>query len=393
MQLSSYFHKSYIIVLLPIILFACQSTQVQVIPTESLYYDQGFSGFTDLDIETQEQVFYLDETAINFVLDIMEPSDNQVDQIEALIHAIFNRSELNLLYQAEANTVASDTFHSRAANCLSMSIMTYALAEIAGFDVRFQEIIIPEYWTRRAGFSLINGHINLKVSAQSDPNVYVFSPRSFQVDFDPQASRRSLPKKVVSKQAVLAMYYNNKSVDALLKKQYVLAYAYLRHALKTNPNFHSGWVNLGILYRLNGYLPQAEKAYQQALAIDSDSLTTWENLAYLYNLTDKETEAKIILSRVKQKRNDNPYYHVNLGEEFMEQHNWDEALAHFRKALTLDRSKHEVYFGLARAYYQIGNVGQSKHFLRLAKRKARNNQDEQRYQNKLDLLYDHDTSN
>jgi Flp pilus assembly protein TadD len=182
------------------------------------------------------------------------------------------------------------------------------------------------------------------------------------------------------------MFYNNKGADALLRKDYISAYAYFREALLFDPDFDSGWVNLGILYRLSGYFNQAEKTYQHALGLNSDSLTAWENLAYLYTFTGREEQAADILADVEYKRNSNPYYHVNLGEQEMEQEHWDQALAHFRRALALDKSKHEVYFGLARAYFEIGELQQSRRYLKQAKSKAHNRQDEDNYQKKIDFL-------
>lgn len=369
-----------------LLFLGCQSTVVQIPPSDNLLYDQGFSGFSQINIESEQQVFLLDETAKAFVASTIEPMNNKFDQMEALVKAIFGRSKLNLLYQGDANTVANDTFHSQAANCLSMSIMTYALAIEAGFDVDFQEIMIPEYWTRRAGFSLLNGHINLKMLAPHDPNVIIFNTRGYQVDFDPQSSRRGLPKKVVSKKAVLSMFYNNKGADAVLQKDYVTAYTYFREALVIKPNFHSAWINLGILYRLNHYYPQAESAYHHALALNPDSLTAMENLAYLYTVTGRNEDAGEILAKVENQRNNNPYYHVNLGEQEMEQKHWDQALAHFRRALALDRGKHEVYFGLARAYFEIGELQQSERYLKQARNTARNKRDEEKYQSKLEFL-------
>lgn len=388
MQLFSFIQNVLMSLIILLFFSACQSTAVQTLSFEPLLYDQGFSGFMEVSIESQQQVFYLDDTAKAFVAATIGPIDNKVDQIEALVKAIFDRSELNLLYQSNANTNANNTFHSQEANCLSMSIMTYALATEAGFDVDFQEIMIPEYWTRRAGFSLLNGHINIKMLAPRQPNVFVFHRRSYQVDFDPQSASSRFPQKVVSKQAVLAMFYNNKGVDALLRKDYVSAYAYFRKALLAKPSFYSGWVNLGILYRFNEYFPQAETAYQHALMIKPDSLTALENLAYLYTFTGRNEDAETILARVKYQRNSNPYYHVNLGEQEMEQKHWDKALAHFRRALALDRGKHEVYFGLARVYFEIGELQQSERYLKQAKNKARNKHDVDKYQNKLEFLRD-----
>ncbi|MFT4809391.1 MAG: tetratricopeptide (TPR) repeat protein [Paraglaciecola sp.] len=386
MQQLSFIHNIFISFIVLLFFSACQSTVVRILPSEQLLYDQGFSGFSNINIESEQQVFHLDDTAKAFVASTIEPMDNKIDQMEALVKAIFDRSELNLLYQGDANTNANNTFHSQEANCLSMSIMTYALATEAGFDVDFQEIMIPEYWTRRAGFSLLNGHINIKMLAPKQPNIFEFNRRSYQVDFDPQPSRSGFPKKVVSKQSVLSMFYNNKGADAFLRKDYVHAYAYFREALLVKPNFYGAWINLGILYRLNDYFPQAEKAYQHALVINPDSLTALENLAYLYTFTGRNEEAEEILAEVEAQRNNNPYYHVNLGEQEMEQKHWDQALAHFRRALALDRGKHEVYFGLARAYFEIGELQQSERYFKQAKNKASNKYDEDRYQTKLDFL-------
>ena len=364
---------------------ACQSPLVPP-PVEQLLYDQGFSGFSEINIESEKQVFYLDDAAKAFVTSTIEPVDNKIAQIKALVKAIFSRSELNLLYLGNANTIANDTFRAQQANCLSLSIMTYALAEEAGFDVDFQEIMIPENWTRRAGFNLLNGHINIKIQAPLQPHVFEFNRQGFQVDFDPQSSMRGLSKKTVSKQAVLSMFYNNKGADAILRKNHLHAYAYFRKALLNRPYFSDAWINLGILYRLSGYYPQAEDAYQQALAINPENLTALENLAYLYTFTGRKEQAKDIFAKVEDKRKKNPYYHVNLAEQNMEQKHWALAVAHFRRALALDRAKHEIYFGLARAYFEMGKLLQSERYLKLAKNKARNKYDENRYLSKLELL-------
>jgi Flp pilus assembly protein TadD len=386
MQQLSFIQNVFISCILFLSFSACQSTNVNAPLFGHLLYDQGFLGFSQVSVQSEQQVFYLGTGAKVFVASVLGKSDNKNAQMDALVAAIFDRSELNLLYQGDANTNANDTFNFQAANCLSLSIMTYALASEAGFNAYFQEIMVPEYWTRQAGFSLLNGHINIKISAPKQANVFVLDNRSYQVDFDPQPLKYRLSKKVVSKQNVLSMFYNNKGADAFLQKDYVTAYAYFREALMVNPNFDSAWVNLGILYRLSGYFSHAEKVYQYALIVKPDSLTALENLAYLYTFTGRNKEAEKILAKVEAQRNNNPYYHVNLGEQKMEQKRWVQALSHFRRALALDKGKHEVYFGLARAYYKMGELQQSKRYLKQAKNNASNKHDEEEYQSKLEFL-------
>jgi Flp pilus assembly protein TadD len=137
---------------------------------------------------------------------------------------------------------------------------------------------------------------------------------------------------------------------------------------------------------LNNYYDQAENAYQQALTIDPDSLTAWENLGYLYQFSDQAEKAEEIFAKVEFKRKNNPYYHLNLGEEEFENDNLEYALQHFRKALSLDKNLHEIYFGLAKTYYQLGEIERSEKYLKQAKRKSRSQQEQEKYQGKLDLL-------
>ena len=152
--------------------------------TKRLLYDQGFDGFKNVYVESESEIFELDDEAKAFAKSAIKGKFKPKEQIYALVQHIFSRSDLNLLYRAEANTVANQTFQSRAANCLSMSIMTYALAKELGFGVRFQDIEIPEYWTIREGQSLLNRHINLQILPRPSRENIQFINKGFEVDFD-----------------------------------------------------------------------------------------------------------------------------------------------------------------------------------------------------------------
>ena len=379
--------KRLILVVLAVMLTACQATQKQITLSPHQYLnDEAFPAYVLFPVETEEQVFALDDEAKAFVDDVINPVHDPTDQMETLVRSIFDRSEFNLLYMGSANTIASETFHNRAANCLSLSIMTYALAKHAGFGAQFQDIEIPEYWTRREGFSMLNGHINLKLVPRPQANVVHLLGHGLEVDFDPQATRRHFPKRYVKRRTVLAMFYNNKGADALVSNSYSKAYSYFRAAIETAPLFDSAWVNLGFLYRLNGHYELAENSYKQALALDEDNLTAWENLSFLYDYTERPEMAEQIRYRVEKQRIDNPFYHFILGEQALEENDLKTALGHYRDALRLDKSKHEIYFGLGKTYYQMGDMTRSALYFRKAKSRARSGQDQERYQGKLDLL-------
>lgn len=364
----------------------CQSTAVQRAKVTPLLLDEAFAGYQSVPVESAEEIFALDDDAKQFVAQKLAHITEPRKKMRALMSSIFDRSDFNLLYDNTANTVASDTFHNKAANCLSMSIMTYSLAKEADLDADFQQVDVPDYWTRRAGFSLLTGHINLRLTPEKESGQYYLAPNGLVIDFYPFIAKKRFPQHIINKKRVMAMFYNNKGADALLENDHPRAYAYFRAAIDVDSEFESTWVNLGLLYRQNNHHLAAEHVYKQTLKLNPENLTIWENLVVLYANTNREDEAQEIREFVAYKRNTNPYYHYIKGEELFEQKKWTEAIVHFKKAIRIDDTKHLFYFGLARSYYQMGDIRSSERYIRRAKKLAQYLDEKERYQSKLNML-------
>jgi tetratricopeptide (TPR) repeat protein len=378
--------KHFSILLVTIMLIGCQAVPKISVSHKALLYDEGFEGFENVTVESEKEIFELNDEAKAFAQSAIRGVSKPKEQIQALVQHIFSRSDLNLLYRAEANTVANQTFRNRAANCLSMSIMTYALANELGFSVRFQDIEIPEYWTIREGQSLLNGHINLQILPSSSRKRTQFLTQGFEVDFDAQATQEHFPKTLLKLNQVVAMFHNNNGGDALLKKDYVKAYAYFRSAFMQSPDLSSVLTNLGYLYRLIGQYELAEKTYLWAIKKNKENLTAWRNLSYLYRYMGHDEKANNIVSRVTRQRSKNPFFHINIGDKAFDKQQWQIALGHYQRALKLDKRNHEVFFGLGKTYFKLGDVKRSYHYLKLAKKKSRTEQQQAVYQRQIDML-------
>lgn len=372
--------------LVSILLVGCQSTPVVNVDPSGAFHDHVFVNHAQYQIESPEEIFFLGEDAKAFVKSRFRRIDDPLEGITSLAKGIFNHTDLNLLYSNGANSVADVTFNTRAANCLSLTIMTYAMAKHAGLEASFQEIVIPEYWTRRGGFNLLNGHVNLKLYGKRKHGEVYRRKTGYEVDFDRRSQHSHFLAVIIDKENVVAMFYNNKGADALINKNYEKAYAYFKAALTMDPTLRSAWTNLGLTYRLSGSLEYAEQTYDQALYVDSDNITALENLAHLYNITQRDDEAESILQRIARKRLANPQYHFMLGENEFDNENWKSAISHYRHAIKLNRDKHEFYFGLAKSYYQLGDITNSQKYIRKAKRLAPDDHTKTRYVGKLETL-------
>jgi tetratricopeptide (TPR) repeat protein len=355
-------------------------------PSEELIDGRHFPKHSTYQIESIEDIFELNNSAKDFLDQISDDHRSKKAQLGALVYNIFDRSKLALAYEADANTTATQTYEKGAANCLSLTIMAYAMAEYLGFDATFQEVNIPEYWTRRDGNILLNGHVNLHLLEQEDYDSYALQPRPFIIDFDPLRNTQRFKTTPLSKRDVVSNFYVNKAADALIKDNNDLAFAYLKAAIDVAPSNEGAYVNLGVLYSRNNLFNLAELAYQASLDIKSNFSTALENLSLLYQKTDRLPQAKSIQARLAKKRENNPYYHFFLGNLSFDKGEHKQSLEHYKKSISLNSKPHEFYFHLARTFLVLGDLENTKRYLRKAKKRAGNENLERRYEHQLSLI-------
>ena len=162
------------------------------------------------------------------------------------------------------------------------------------------------------------------------------------------------------------MFYNNKGAEALVKQQYSVAYQYLKAATMADSKMSRAWGNLGVLYRLTGHLVEAEQIYRFALKLDNNNLTVYTNLSLLLSMQGKEDEAQTIENKIFNLRSHNPYYFALLADEAFYKHNYRKAIKYYKRAIRLNNTIHEFYFGLAKVYYKNRQLPEAKRAIKKA---------------------------
>lgn len=339
-------------------------------------------------VESAQEVFSLDEKAQNQL-------DTQIGHLRlpivrnwTLISEIILQTVAAVSYDSHATTTASATFTTRAANCLSLSILAYAMAEHLGYDATFQQVDIPEYWERRGNHNVVAGHINMKIrriDPDNEPGATLIS-ESLLVDFFSPGSSASFESRPIPRSTVLAMYYNNKGVDALFANNDSKAYAYFRAALLKDPSLYIAASNLAALYMKNGKVQWAEQNYREVVRLNPESTVSSAGLANVLMKTGRNEEAQIIKERIAYQRERNPYYQNVLGEEAYDEGNWQQAIRSFTKAIDLRPDIEQPYFGLAKTWMKLGDRDKAVFWLQRAARHADNKELEKKYRNKIQLL-------
>lgn len=374
-----------------VLLSGCQSptnNQHSVTQLEaSLYLDEKFENHNAVYIESEEAIFALNDDMKAMVVNkLSNERDNRKKAMKLLKH-FFDSEQVNLAYKAGANVIASQAYQNKEANCLSLTIMAYAIAKAADLDVVFQSVKVPEYWVRNGKMNMLTGHVNLRVMAKKSPNRVVFLDRGIaEIDFDPFVVKKSFPKRIINKNNVIAMFYNNKGANAMVDGDYVTAYAYFKAATMKDPSFSAAWGNLGILYRFNGYDQLAINTYQYAIYVNSNNLTAMSNLSMLLHFNGEYKQAKKLDNFIMRQRANNPYYYALLADEKFYLGAYNEAIHHYRKAIKLNKNIHEFYFGLAKVYYMLNDIETAQNYMKKAIAKNKVKQLDIQYVAKLDIL-------
>jgi len=304
--------KKLLFILLPLAGFfmtSCQNVSVQqktsVSLNSSLLNDHFFlheDAVNEIVVETKQQIFALDDNIKHMVAtDLLAIMDKRKRAIK-LLAQIFNHKNIGLAYQRSANLTASETYYSKQANCLSLTIMAYALAKEAKLNIRFQAVNVPEFWVRNGQYNMLTGHVNLLVFVKNIANkTIIYGSDSMQIDFAPYIANKRFSRRFIDKETVTAMYYNNKAAQAIVDKQYRRAYTYLKAAVQNKPSFSIGWGNLALLYRLNHLHELARKTYLYALELNPNNLTALANYGLLLSVLGEHEKALAIQKKIQHR--------------------------------------------------------------------------------------------
>ena len=376
--------KKVAILLLSLLLSACM-TVPRADRSDQLFRDGLFAAPSEP--ISAADVFAISDAMKHYVhVEIAEQLRVRGSQ-QGLIDALYSKSQLKVEYDSARTRNAAQTFSERAGNCLSLVIMTSALAKELGLPVRYQSVFVDESWSRAGGLHFSAGHVNLTVGrryhdfkSRVDDNVMI------TIDFNPPQENRSHHTWAITEATVLAMYMNNRSAEALARAQLDDAYWWAREAIRQDPTFESAYNTLGVIYRRHANLTEAENAFRLALEREPLNIQAMSNLAMVLNDQGRIAESTELTKQLEQRRPYPPFHFFNLGQAAMQAGDFTTARDMFAKEIDRDAYNHEFHFWLASAYYRLGDSNRSRKHLTIAMDFSPTRKDHDLYAAKLDRI-------
>ena len=308
-------------------------------------------------------------------------------KMRGLVAALESKAKLKLEYSGAVTRTAAEAFDARAGNCLSLTVMTAALARELGLSVSFHRVVAEPLWTRSGDLLFASGHVNIAIGTPMGTDRSTFGGvKGVLVDFMPGADLKHQRSLQISERTVTAMYMNNRAAETLRSGQVDEAYWWARGAVLADPRFLEGINTLGVLYSQHGNLAEAERAFRHVLAAESENVSAMANLVRLLERSGRQAEYVVLAERLRRIEPHPPFHFFDLGVAALARGDFTGARDQFQQELRRNSYYHEAHFGLAMAYYGLGEVRATREHLAAAREASTNTEEQNRYAAKLAWL-------
>jgi tetratricopeptide (TPR) repeat protein len=304
---------------------------------------------------------------------------------QGLFNALYRKDQLKLEYDAAMTRTAAEAFAAHAGNCLSLTIMTAALARELGLSVHYQRVFTDENWSRSGNIYFSSGHVNLTLGRRElDPRLRLDEVHLMTIDFFPVGQFEVQHTWGIEEKTIVAMFMNNRAAEELVRGKLDDAYWWAREGIVEDPNFLSTFNTLGVIYRRHGNLHEAEQALRFALDHEPTNIQAMSNLAMVLNDQGRKAEAADLNRQVAQLEPTPPYYFFNLGQAALRAKDYKRARELFAKEVAREGGNPEFHFWLAIAYVGLGETKLAQQHLSVAMENSLTRHDYDLYAAKLD---------
>lgn len=326
-----------------------------------------------------------------YIDEVIEPEARRIGPQRALLQALYGSPDAGaavmLDYDADFTRNAAEAFDARAGNCLSLAVMTGALAGALGLEVVYQSVDIDDTWGLDGDLGLFVGHVSISVGKKlSRFRSVAGSPDWWTIDFvAPELARqqRAVP---ISKARLTAMYMANKSAESLAKGHLDDAYAWIKAAIEIDPGDVDAYNTLGVVYWRRGLQDDAERVFRATLAMKDTQPQAMANLAALLREGGRGDEADELDRRLARMKAVSPFATFRQGLKAYAEGRYLDARDLFQRALARSNDYHEFHFWLAEAYLRLGDDRRGQDELRLAEANSATRKQRDLYATKLKRL-------
>jgi tetratricopeptide (TPR) repeat protein len=280
-----------------------------------------------------------------------------IEKLRNLQNGLFDEAQFPFQYRNRGTYTAAEAFYRREGNCLSFTNLFVSLSRAIGLRTKTAFVTRRMPTERDGDLIIVNTHV-VAVYFEGLPKPYIF-------DFDRRPHERVEDAKPLDDLWITALYLNNRGADELRAAHPEIALRFFEYAALLAPEFVPAWGNLGVARRRVGDIPGAFEAYRRALERSADDPTILGNLASLYRLVGKESEAEAALAAANL-AHATPHVLVVRGDLELTKGNVAGALKLYKRARREAPAAADPWVGMARVELTRNQTEKARSYLERA---------------------------
>ncbi|WP_444997068.1 tetratricopeptide repeat protein [Aliikangiella sp. IMCC44359] len=283
--------------------------------------------------------------------------------------------------------IASDAVTNQRGNCLSLAILTTALARLAEVEVGYELMQTPPIYQKKGNTILTSQHVRsllYKPNATADNGFYFLVRPVIKIDYFP--SRGALVQRRVSESEFISMYYRNKAAEAIVEKNTKNAFWYSIESLQYSKNNAHAINMLALIYDREGYTEDAGKLYRFGIGNSDEKLELLSNYFNYLKRNKRFLEAEEIKAQIAEMNVQNPFDWLEVADQALMRGEILSALKYYDKVIELAPYLHHGFFGRAKAEFLRGNTARAQKAFDKAVELAHEKETKAMYEAKLSAL-------
>ena len=329
--------------------------------------DQAFDYEPSLIQIRQQDLFTLGNDLVEKITQSATTELSKEDNVNRMLTIIFGEKQSAFPYFPGHTTVASQTWKNKYGDCISLTLLTYAVSKAMNLPVSMQEVRVPAMLDRRENVDFINDHVNLFIENHQPVKIRnKIYEKNIVIDFDVD-NATSAGGISLTEDGITARFYNNLAAAYLAKNQMSLAYAYFKEAILVDPGYAPSYSNLAQLYKRRNFLDLAEKLLRYSLTKAPGSYINLTSLRDLMIEEHRTNEARQYADQLKNLRERDPYYWLGVGVGQIRSQQFFDAIDSLEKASEMAQGFAEIHANLALAYWRTNQPEKARAQLALLK--------------------------
>lgn len=317
-----------------LLLLACMGHARAAVPASSVH-----------DVQVQAAMALPDE--LRLALETRAPDRGLPvqERVQRLVDFMVGDEGLALRYLEQPTYGIAGSYAQRKVNCLSFTLMFIAMARAWGMQAHAQASD-DALAMRVLGDTVYRAtHVNAGIEVNG---------QHYTVDVGWRSVLAVRKLRTISDAQAIALLHNNNAVEQLLLGDTATAAVEIEAALALDPANPTIWSNAGVVHWRSERRVAAEHAYLRALELQRDHLGALSNLAGLYRSIGDARSADRYARRLQRAQALDPFSQFLIAQALANSGAYDDAIAHFRRAIRLLPDEPQFHRDLADAYQKQG---------------------------------------